>query len=206
MTSFAVSFRRQAARLALAFLAVTAALPQTLRSVEAAEARGAAVRVPIATRNDGRVQSAALVNGEFRLRHLRPMLRPGASLRAATRDVRSRVPCSATDICSETIFQDGFEPPCVALPSGCGGVEICGNGTDDDCNGEVDDGCSCQPGAQQACFSGMPGQRNIGVCADGTQTCIGSEFGAWGPCVGGVTPSTEVCDGLDNDCNGCVEE
>jgi len=38
------------------------------------------------------------------------------------------------------------------------------------------------------------------------QTCIGSEFGTWGPCVGGVAPSVEVCDGLDNDCNGCVEK
>jgi len=35
---------------------------------------------------------------------------------------------------------------------------------------------------------------------------IGSEFGTWGPCVGGVAPSVEVCDGLDNDCNGCVEK
>jgi hypothetical protein len=40
----------------------------------------------------------------------------------------------------------------------------------------------------------------------GTQTCVGEEFGAWGPCQNGIRPSVEVCDGLDNDCNGCDDD
>ncbi len=85
--------------------------------------------------------------------------------------------------------------------------EICGNGLDDNCDGRIDEGCPCTPGAVQPCFQGPPGKRNIGGCTDGTQTCIGSaEFGSWDVCVGSIGPSPERCDGLDNDCNGCVDD
>jgi hypothetical protein len=70
----------------------------------------------------------------------------------------------------------------------------------------VDDTCSCTPGAVERCFAGPPGKHNVGVCTDGTQTCFGAEFGSWGPCLGSISPSVEVCDKLDNDCNGCVDD
>ncbi|HEY3356570.1 MAG TPA: MopE-related protein [Polyangia bacterium] len=90
---------------------------------------------------------------------------------------------------------------------GCGDHEICGDGLDNDCNGLVDDGCGCVPGAVQPCFKGPPGRRNVGACVDGTQRCEGSgEFGAWGECQGGIWPTTETCDTQDNDCNGCVDD
>ncbi len=31
------------------------------------------------------------------------------------------------------------------------------NGLDDDCDGSIDEGCPCQPGAVQPCFTGAPG-------------------------------------------------
>src|SRR5207245_915717 len=62
------------------------------------------------------------------------------------------------------------------------------NGLDDNCNGMVDEGCSCVDGTTRSCGS------NVGVCRYGTQTCSG---GAWGACIGGVGPSPEVCDMLD---------
>src|SRR5688572_18019742 len=65
--------------------------------------------------------------------------------------------------------------------AGCGAVEDCiamgggtGNGLDDDCNGKVDDGCSCTPGDVQRCFIGPPGKANVANsgCTQGTMTCI----------------------------------
>ncbi len=98
--------------------------------------------------------------------------------------------------------------PCASpIPDGCAAHETCGNGLDDDCNGQADDGCTCTPGAVQACFLGPPGHAGVGACVAGTQTCEGSgEFGLWGKCVGGIWPAEEVCDGLDNDCNGCADD
>jgi hypothetical protein len=95
--------------------------------------------------------------------------------------------------------------------AGCLAAESCGpsgggNGLDDNCDGKVDEGCSCTPGAVQKCFPGSPGKRNIGACTDGTQTCVGAEFGTWGPCVNAIVPGGEACDKLDNDCNGCADD
>ncbi len=81
------------------------------------------------------------------------------------------------------------------------------NGLDDDCDGTVDDGCGCTPGAVQSCFAGPPGKRGVGACQDGQQVCQGSgEFTHWGPCTGGIVPGAEACDTLDNDCNGCADD
>lgn len=45
----------------------------------------------------------------------------------------------------------------------------------------------------------------VGDCAAGTQTC--DDLGKWGlDCVGEVLPSTETCDGFDNDCDGQVDQ
>ena len=91
----------------------------------------------------------------------------------------------------------------------CAAAETCGNGLDDDCDGQVDDGCSCTPGDTALCFSGDPTHRNVGVCGDGMMLCEGSfEFGSWGPCEGELLEQAEVCDvaGLDEDCDGAANE
>jgi hypothetical protein len=92
---------------------------------------------------------------------------------------------------------------CVPLDDLCGDREVCGDGDDDDCDGEVDEGCFCEPGEVQACFAGPPGKRGVGSCVDGAQTCELS--GAWGPCTGGIWPREDVCNGLDNLCDGCSQ-
>ncbi len=95
------------------------------------------------------------------------------------------------------------------VPDNCDydGPDICGDGIDNNCNLEVDEGCACTPGSVQPCFLGPPGKRGVGACTDGSQTCHGSgEFTYWGDCTGGIWPGAEVCDSLDNSCDGCVDD
>lgn len=96
--------------------------------------------------------------------------------------------------------------------SGSGTPEVCGDGLDNDGNGLVDDGCSCEVGKTQACFAGDPKLAGHGPCALGTQTCakvVGQgEFNttAWGACEGSGEPTPETCNGKDDDCNGVVDD
>ena len=68
--------------------------------------------------------------------------------------------------------------------------EAC-NGTDDDCDGSTDEGLSRRCGT------------DAGVCARGTETCGG---GNWGACVGEVGPGGETCNNQDDDCDGRTDE
>jgi hypothetical protein len=80
--------------------------------------------------------------------------------------------------------------------------DIC-NGVDDDCDDDIDPGCSCVNGATMDCYSGTPSTEDVGLCQGGTATCT---EGSWGSCAGEVTPQAEVCDGADNDCDGDNDE
>jgi len=80
-----------------------------------------------------------------------------------------------------------WRPPCV--PS----TEIC-NGLDDDCDSQIDEG---NPGGGLSCSTGASG-----VCSAGTTNCAGGGI----VCNQNVQASPEVCDGLDNNCNGSTDE
>ncbi len=107
-------------------------------------------------------------------------------------------PCVAgTHVC----LSDGMDyGPCSGevLPT----AEACGTTIDDDCNGQINDGCACTPGSQVACYNGPGGTQNVGVCVGGTATCNGGGTG-YGACVGEVLPGTENCaTAADENCDG----
>ena len=92
------------------------------------------------------------------------------------------------------IFVDPCDPACSDTEL-CDPVAVA---LDDNCNGVVNEGCSCSVGAVQACFKGNPAHLNDAGCFPGTQQC--NELGSWGPCEGGVH-ATDMCYQQGADCH-----
>jgi hypothetical protein len=71
--------------------------------------------------------------------------------------------------------------------------ELC-NGVDDDCNGTADD-ATTDTGGSCGSSSNYPCKRGTVQCVAGAATCVGA-----------VEPTTELCNGIDDDCNDTIDD
>jgi len=111
----------------------------------------------------------------------------------------------------------------ISSPGATPQPEVC-NGLDDNCNGAIDEGISCTPGCVPTSLvdvcNGLDddcdgafeeddpdvgdrcGITDVGPCELGTNVCVGGTI----VCVGNIDPTAELCNGVDDDCDGNFDD
>ncbi|HPS31848.1 MAG TPA: MopE-related protein, partial [bacterium] len=118
--------------------------------------------------------------------------------------------CDYLDNNCNTLVDDGIVCNC--------GYEVCGDHADNDCDGQVDEGCPtciphpevCGDGIDNDCdgnidenCSGSGCDPEPEICGDGIDNDCDEAIDEGCPT---CNPDPEVCDGYDNDCDGQIDE
>ena len=109
-------------------------------------------------------------------------------------------------ICHWLTDPPGEDPMCDPFIGMALAQEECNN-FDDNCNQLIDEDLV------NACYTGPEGTIFVGECLPGEVTCQSGVWGGFDPqqnfvaglCVDEVLPQDEICDGLDNNCDGQVD-
>jgi len=111
--------------------------------------------------------------------------------------------CNGVFVCSE----DGLDVVCDNGVSPGDSDEICDNGIDDDCDGEVDEDGITIDDEWQTCITLYECEEgDVVTCGQcrikGYSVCINGE---WSECFGDQKPETEVCNKIDDNCDGIID-
>jgi hypothetical protein len=137
-------------------------------------------------------------------------------------------PCNTGQpgVCAQGTLKCAANGGLTCVPITAPSPEIC-DGLDNDCNGIVDDLPTCPAGTAASgtppictsggkqcndcsCYDGTAGTENNPPCHGGTEVCVSGTLPDGGPtgnwvCQGEVTPGPEICNGIDDNCDGIVD-
>ncbi len=85
-----------------------------------------------------------------------------------------------------------------------GNPELC-DGKDNDCDNLTDEAVNGTP-LRQTCYTGPVNTSGVGLCRSGYHACNGAAGYDTSSCIDQIVPTTDICDGDDNNCDGTVDE